>query len=194
MRIAAASALVLVLGSSASADRGAGASLDFGYVRSRVAVTDRTALDGDLARFGIRISSGRHFHFGAEVDDGQIEGNSKLPSGYVARSTEPPPPSTSINELEGNTLNLRAYAGLHSLVGRVMFGGDAVLGVRDTWVSSNGGPDIAGYKKEPALELRTRVEVFLSDTLTIGMVASTDVVERRNVSLALLLSFNFITR
>ncbi|GEM_PF-3779211 len=187
MRIAPAF-LVLLASSSAFAERGSGATLDFGYVRSRVAVTDQTALDADLARFGIRISVGKNFHFGGEVDDGRLEGHTSVPTRTVARTTGGEGYS---GPLGGNSLGIKAYAGLHTLRGPVMFGGDAALGVRDTNVTSDLGMDIAGRKKEPMLELRARAELFLTDTMTLGLVASTDTLEHRNVSLAAVFSLNF---
>lgn len=188
MRIAAASVLVLVASSSAYADRGQGASFDFGYVRSRVGVTDRTALDGDQARFGIRIGTGRRFHFGAEVDNGRVAGSTSLPNNSVARTTGG---ESYSGPLGGNSLNLKAYGGVHTVAGKLMFGGDAALGVRDTWVESDAGMDVAGFKKEPLIELRARAEYFFTDSMTFGAVASTDMLDRRNVSLAAVFSLNF---
>lgn len=186
MRIVASSLLVLALASPAFADRGQGASFDFGDVRSRVAVTDHTALDGDLARFGIKIALGRHFHVGGEAEEGSLAGTSSLPAGAVARQTAEP-----MGPLGGNTLGIKAYAGVHTVTGPWMFGADAALGLRDSWVSGDQGPDIAGRKGEPLLEVRTRADVFITRTLTLGAIASTDMLERRNVSLAAVLSLNF---
>lgn len=188
MRIAPA-LLVLLASSSAYADRGSGASFDFGYVRSKVAVSDATALDANQARFGIRISVGKNFHFGGEVDDGVVEGHTSLPNRSVARTTGG---ESYSGPLGGNSLGLKAYAGLHSIRGNFMFGGDAALGVRDTWVESDAGMDVAGYKKEPMIELRARAEYFLTDSMALGAMATTDMLEKRNVSLALMFSLNFM--
>jgi hypothetical protein len=190
MRIAVASVLVLVASAGgAYADNGKGVSFDFGYVRSRVAVTDHTALDADQARFGIRIGTGRHFHFGAEVDNGRLTGHTSLPTNTVARTTGG---ESYSGPLGGNSLNLKAFAGLHTVRSKVMFGGDAALGVRDTWVESDAGMDVAGYKKQPVIEVRARAEFFLTDAMTVGAVASSDLLDRRNVSLAAVFSLNFI--
>jgi hypothetical protein len=188
MRFAAISVLVLMASTSAHAERGKGASFDFGYVRSRIAVTDNTALDADQARFGIRIGTGKLFHFGAEVDNGRVAGTTPIPTNTVARTSGGEPFS---GPLGGNSLNLKAYGGLHAISGRLMFGGDAALGVRDTWVESDAGMDVAGFKKEPLIELRARAEYFLTDAMTLGAVASTDMLDRRNVSLAAVFSLNF---
>lgn len=187
MRIAAASVLVLVAG-TAHADRGSGASFDFGYVRSQIGVSDQSALDADQARFGIRIGTGRYFHFGAEVDNGRLTGHASAPSGSLARTSGG---YTYEGPLGGTSLELKAYGGLHTLHGPLMFGGDAVLGVRDTSVESDLGKDIAGYKKQPVLEMRARAEYFLTPTMTLGAVAATDMLDRRNVSLAAVFSLNF---
>jgi hypothetical protein len=186
MRIAP-SLLVLCLASHAHAD--SGVSFDFGYVRNRVAVTDQTALGGELARFGIRVSLRKYFHFGAEAEEGRLAGTSSLPSGTVARTSggglEPTGP------LEGNTLSLKAVAGVHNRVGPFMFSADLAAGVRDSWVSSDLGPDVAGYKNEPLLELRSRGDVWLSSSTTLGLVASTDVRERRDVAVAAVFALHF---
>ena len=188
MRIAAASVLVLVASSSVYADRGSGASFDFGYVRSRVGVTDATALDADQARFGIRIGTGEHFHFGAEVDNGRLTGHTSLPDRAVARTVGGP---AYEGPLGGNSLNLKAYAGVHTVHRSLMFGGDAALGLRDTWVESDEGMDVAGFKKQPVIEMRARAEYFLTPAMTLGAVAATDMLDRRNVSLAAVFSLNF---
>jgi hypothetical protein len=183
MRIAA-SVLVLLFASQAHAEKGL--SLDFGYVRSRVSVTDQTAIGGESGRFGIRVSLARYFHFGAEAEEGVLAGTTSLPAGAVARTTgEPQGP------LEGNTLALKAFAGAHARVGSLMFGGDLAVGVRDTWVSSDLGMDVAGRKDETLLELRTRADLWLTSTTTIGAVASTDLIEHRDVSLAAVFALHF---
>jgi hypothetical protein len=189
MRIALSLVMVLLVASQAYADSGSGAAFDFGYTRNRVAVSDHTALDGDTVRFGIRVSLGRHFHFGGEAEEGQLAGTTAQPAGYVARtSTEQPPVA---GPLDGNTLGLKAYAGVHAQAGSFLFGADLAGGVRDTWVSSDLGMDVAGYKNEPLLEVRTRADLLLGDSVSIGAVASTDMFERRNVALGAVLSLQF---
>lgn len=185
MRIAT-SLLVLAIAVPAHAERGSGASFDFGYAVNRVAVTDQTTLDGEVGRFGLRVSLGRYFHFGGEVEEGRIAGTTSLPSGNVARTSR-----ELDGPLEGNTLGLKAYAGVHSTLGPFMVGADVAGGVRDTMVSSDLGPDVAGRKNEALVEVRGRADVFLTRTLTLGVVASTDVIERRNVSLGAVLSLHF---
>ncbi len=185
MRIAA-SLFVVALASPAYADTGSGVSFELGYLRNRVAVTDNTALDGQVGRFGIRVSLGPHFHFGGEAEEGSIAGTTSLPNGVVARST-----SELEGPLEGNTLGLKAYAGVHANAGMFQVGADLAGGVRDTWVSSDRGMDVAGRKNEPLLEARTRADLWLTRSMTIGAVASTDLIERRNVSLGAVLSLQF---
>jgi hypothetical protein len=190
MRIAAASVLVILASTSAYADNGKGASFDFGYVRSRVGVTDNTALDADQLRFGIRIGTGKHFHFGAEVDNGRVTGEITS-TRHLARTVGGEQQPGYVGPLGGNSLNLKAYAGVHTVRRSMMFGGDAALGVRDTWVESDLGMDVAGFKKQPVVELRARAELFLTRSMTVGAVASTDMLDRRNVSLAAVFSMNF---
>jgi hypothetical protein len=174
--------------STAAAD--IGASLDLGYVRSRVAVTDQTALDAELLRFAIRASPWRHFHFGAECEEGSLSGSTTLPGGAIARTTSPLPESP----LGGNTLGLKAYAGVHADAGRLRLGADLALGRRDTWVESDLGPDVAGRKYEPLMELRSRADLWLTNKMTFGVSAASDLLERRNVSLAFLVALNFDRR
>jgi hypothetical protein len=185
MRIAP-SLFVLAVASQAHADTGA--SFDLGYVRNRVAVTDQTSLPGELARFGIKISLGEHIHFGAEAEEGRIAGQSSLPDGSVARSTNPDEP---IGPLEGNTLGLKAFAGAHTNVGAFIFGADVAAGMRDTWVSGDGGMDIAGRKDEPLLELRSRADVRLTPSTTLGASVATDVFEPKDISVAAIFALHF---
>ena len=70
-------------------------------------------------------------------------------------------------------------------------GADVAGGFRDSWVSSDAGMDVAGRKKEPLVEVRSRADVFLTRTATIGLVAGSDVLERRDVSLAVVFGLNF---
>ena len=178
------SLFLLAIASPAGADTGA--SFDFGYARSRVAVTDQTAIGGDFGRFAIRVWAGRYFHFGAECEEGALAGTTAIPSGAVARTTDEP-----AGPLEGNTLGLKMFAGAHTNLGAFTFGGDLAGGVRDTWVSSDLGMDVAGRKGEPLLELRSRLDVSLTPRMTLGAVASTDLLERRDVSIGAVFALRF---
>jgi hypothetical protein len=187
MRIVASLFVLTLASTQARADKGA--SFELGYVRNQVAVTDQTALGGQSGRFGIRITLGPHIHFGGEAEEGSLAGTAG-PSGVVARggtsgSTELAGP------LEGNTLGLKAYAGAHTRLGAFMVGADLAGGMRDTYVSSIAGMDVAGRKNEPLLEARTRVDFFLSTSLTIGAMASADMIERRDVSIGAVLGLHF---
>jgi hypothetical protein len=176
--------LVVAIASPAYADRGV--SFDFGYARNRVAVTDQTALDGELGRFGLKVSLGRYFHFGGEAEEGRLAGTSSIPSGAVARTTDEPQ-----GPLEGNMLGLKLYAGAHANVGAFIVGADVAAGMRDTWVSSDLGMDVAGRKNEALLELRSRADVRMSPSTTLGVVATSDMLERRNVSLGAVFALHF---
>ena len=176
MRIAA---LLVLLPSIAHAD--SGVSLDFGYLHSRVAVADDTTVAGGVGRFAIGISFKRHFHAGAEAEEGWLSGTTSLPDGAVARTS-----SGAESPLEGNMLALKAFAGVHANAGVLRVAADVAGGFPDTWVSSDLGPDVAGRKNEPLLELRTRLDLWLSQTMTVGVATSTDVIERRDVSVGLI--------
>lgn len=183
---------------SAAAHADDGTSIDLGYVRSRVAVTDQTALDASLVRFAIRISVDRrvpHLHLGAEVEEGSLRGTTTLNGGAVARTA---PGSASMetvtpgNEspLGGNVLALKAFAGLHANAGRVRLSADVAAGMRDAWVESDLGPDVAGRKYEGLLEVRSRIDFRVTPRFLVGATASGDLLERRDVSLGLLLSLD----
>lgn len=186
MRIAARYLVsaVVVLPSIAHAD--SGVSFDFGYLHSRVAVADETTIAGGVGRFGIGISFHRHFHAGAEAEEGWLSGTTSLPDGAVARTA-----STTASPLEGNMLALKTFAGVHANAGILRVAADVAAGFRDTWVSSDLGPDVAGRKNEPLLELRTRLDLWLSQTMTVGVATSTDVIERRDVSVGLIFALQF---
>jgi hypothetical protein len=180
------SLLVLVVASS-SAHAENGLSLELGYLRNRVAVTDQTVLGGEAVRFTIKVSNGPHFHWGAVAEEGRLSGSTTLPGGAVARSTGEPQASP----LEGNTLGLKLFAGAHTTAGRLMFSSDLAGGMRDTWVSSDLGTDVAGRKKAALVELRARADVWLSSMTTIGAVATADLLERRDVSVGLVFALHF---
>ncbi len=185
MRFGPTLLLLVVASSSAHAEKGL--SLELGYLRNRVAVTDHTALGGEAVRFTIKVSHGAFFHWGAEAEEGRLSGVTTLAGGAVARSTGRPQPSP----IEGNTLGLKLLAGAHMTFGRLMFSSDLAAGVRDTWVSSDAGNDVAGRKKAPLVELRGRADVWLSSTTTIGAVAAADMLERRDVSVGLVFALHF---
>jgi hypothetical protein len=175
--------LVLVcLAGAAHADTGA--RFDFGLMRSRIAITDNTAMSGEMARFGVGFAVSRHVHVGAEVEEGWMTGDA-LPDGAVARSGEsslPPGP------LDGNTLDMKLVGGLHTDVGAFRVSGDLAGGLRDTSVSSDLGMDIAGRKKEPLLEVRTRLDMFVTKAWTVGVIAGADTLERRDLSVGAIVS------
>lgn len=187
MRIAP-SLIVLCIASQAHADRGL--SLELGYLRNRVAVTDQTALDGQAARFSIRLTVRRHFHWGVEAEEGRLEGTTALPNGAIAR-TQGSTQQLQESPLEGNTLGLKLFGGVHGNTGPVMFGADLAGGMRDTWVSSDQGPDVAGYKNAPLLEVRTRADLWLTRSMTLGAVATSDLRERRDISLGVVFAMHF---
>jgi hypothetical protein len=187
--IVAGSLGLLVAAVPAHADRTL--SLDFGYLQNQIAVTDQTAMQGSFGRFGIRMS-GRYFHAGAEAEEGWLSGSTWEDYGYVARADGTTPTPTSSSPLSGNTLALKLVGGAHTSIGSSLtVGADLAYGVRDTWVSSDRGMDVAGRKDEPLLEARTRVDYWLTPALTLGAVASTDLHERRDTSLGAILAIHF---
>jgi hypothetical protein len=171
-----AALLVVCLASIAHADDG-GARIDFGLMHSQVAITDQTAITGSVARFGVGFAFARHLHAGAEVEEGWMTGNVLTTGGGVARTGLPVGPMT------GNTLDLKMVAGLHTDTGAFRISGDVAGGLRDTSVSTDAGMDVAGRKKEAVLELRTRVDMFVTRAWTVGVVAGADTLERRDVSI-----------
>jgi hypothetical protein len=189
MRILAS---LLVVAAAGSAHADTGVSFDFGYLHNKVAVTDQTAIGGDVGRFAISISTGRYFHFGAEAEEARLAGSTPLPDGAVARTTGETTPTPTQGPLDGNMLGLKMFAGGHVRSGLFMFGADVAGGVRDTWVSSDAGNDVAGRKGEPLLEVRSRADFFITPTATLGVVASTDLIERRDVGLGAVFALHFM--
>jgi hypothetical protein len=190
--------VVFVLASAATAHADDGVSLDLGYVRSRVAVTDQTALDASLVRFAIRVSMDKrmpHLHWGAEAEEGSLRGTTSLSNGAVARTApgSASPESVSFGNdspLDGNVLALKVFAGMHANSGPFRLTADVAAGMRDAWVESDLGPDVAGRKEEGLLEVRSRIDFRLSPRFLVGATASSDLIERRDVSVALLLAFD----
>lgn len=170
-----AALLVVCLAPTAYAD-GGGARFDFGLMHSQVAVTDQTTITGSVARFGVGFAFARHLHAGAEVEEGWMTGNALL-GGGVARTGQPASP------LDGNTLDIKVVTGLHTDISVFRLSGDVAAGLRDTSVSTDEGMDIAGRKKETLLELRTRADMFVTKSWTVGVVAGADTLERHDVSI-----------
>jgi len=175
-------AIVLVCAASTAYADG-GARFDFGLVHSQIAVTDQTAISGSMARFGVGFAINRHVHAGAEVEEGWMSGDA-LPDGAIARSGG----ALGTGPLSGNTLDMKLVGGLHTDVSAFRISGDIAAGMRDTSVSTDLGTDIAGRKKEPLLELRTRVDMFVTHTWTVGLIAGADTLERHDVSIGAIVS------
>ena len=200
MRTVTASLLVVAaLVAPATAD--SEVAFEIGYVRNQVAVTDQTALAGQAVRFSMRVNRGRFFHAGVEAEEGILTGSTRQPGGAVARlapdadvemSPDVTTPLGPESPLDGNTLALKVFGGVHTNLGsRVQVASDLALGFRDTWVDSDLGKDIAGYKMAPLFEVRTRVDVLLSQRMALGAVATTDLGDRRDKSLGLVLGMRF---
>jgi len=117
-----------------------------------------------------------------------VSGSTSRPDGTLARTSTDPPIE---GPLSGNTLGLKAVAGVHAETGMFRFAADIAGGMRDTWVSGDLGMDIAGRKNEPLLEMRTRADVWLTDTMTLGAQVSSDVIERRDLAVAALFALHF---
>ncbi len=199
MRTAAiAPVLALVLASPALA-LADGTSFDLGYVRSRVGVTDQTALDANMVRFAIRLDVDqriKYFHFGVEAEEGSLHGTTSLTNGAVARiapgemqpgTTQPLGPESP---LYGNVLALKTVVGIHANTQLLRVSADLGGGFRDAWVESDQGTDVAGRKGEALLEVRSRLDVRVSPRLLVGMTATTDLIEKRDVSVGIVLAFD----
>ena len=180
--------ILLVVAAPARAERTL--SLDFGYLQNQIAVTDQTAMQGSFGRFGIRMS-GHLLHAGVEAEEGWLTGQTWEDYGYVARADGTTPTPTNASPLSGNTLALKMVGGAHTRVGSLTLGADLAYGFRDTWVSSDRGMDVAGRKNEALLEARTRVDYWLGPSFTLGLVASTDLHERRDTSVGAILALHF---
>ncbi len=146
----------------------------------------------------MKVSRGRHVHVGAEAEEGLLEGTTRLPNGNVARlapDADPMTTSTTLgpaSPLEGNTLALKLFAGVHSdLARRFVISTDVAVGFRDTWVSSDLGTDVAGRKNALLLEARTRLDFRMSPRSTVGAIATTNLVDRRDMSLGLMFGLHF---
>ena len=174
-----ASLVVVCLASTAYAD--GGARVDFGLMHSQIAISDQTALSGSMARFGVGFALHHHFHVGAEVEEGWMSGQA-LPDGAVARTGLPAGP------LSSNTVDMKVVSGLYTDVGAFRVSGDLAAGLRDTTVSTDLGTDVGGRKKEPLLEVRTRLDLFVARAWTVGVIAGADTLERRDVSIGAVVS------
>jgi hypothetical protein len=178
---------VLLASATAHAD---GVAIDLGLAQGRVAVTDRTDLTAKVMRFALRGDLDhwvRYLHIGAEAEEGTLSGSTSLSGGAVARTDPESSPGavtvTTTSPLEGNVLALKAFVGFHANAGMLRLGADVATGRRDSWVSGDAGMDVAGRKWESLFELRSRVDVRVSERWLVGAMAATDLLEHRDVSL-----------
>jgi hypothetical protein len=158
-------------------------SFDLGYMWDRVALSDRTSIDGTAVRFGFRVSLGI-VHFGAEVDDAQLAGTTTVSDGAIARTMTVPAGSP----LVGTMVAPKVVFGVHTRARAFTIAADVAGGVRDTGVDADWANDIAGKKMEPLVEARTRVDWWLGQSWTVGAMASTDVLIRDDVSFGVMLA------
>jgi hypothetical protein len=158
-------------------------SFELGYLWDRVALSDRTAIDGRLVRFGFRVNMGA-LHFGAEVDDAWLSGTTQVPDGAIARTMTLPAGSP----VSGTMVAPKVVFGVHTRMRMLTLGADLAGGLRDTGVDTDYGNDVAGRKMEPLVEARTRLDWWLGQSWTIGAMASTDVFVRNDLSFGLMLA------
>lgn len=157
--------------------------LDVGYMWDRVAVSDHTAIDGRLVRFGFSVMLDV-VHFGAEVDDSWLEGTTTVPDGQLARTMTVPAGSP----LTGAMVAPKAFVGVHTSPRVFTLAAELAGGVRDTSVSSDTQNDFAGRKKEPLLEARSRIDYQIAPSWSIAAVASGDVLVRNDLSFGVMLA------
>src|SRR5262249_14199456 len=139
---------------TARAESPATVSFDLGYMWDRVAVSDQTAVGGNLVRFGFRVAFDV-VHFGAEVDDSWLQGTTTVPDGAIARTMTVPAGSP----ITGPMVAQKLVAGVHThLHGSLAFAAELAGGVRDTGVDTDFGNDVAGKKLEPLVEARSRLD------------------------------------
>jgi len=174
-------ALITFVGLASTAYADGGARVEFGLMHSQIAISDQTALSGSMARFGVGFALHHHFHMGAEVEEGWMSGQA-LPDGAVARMGLPAGP------LASNTVDMKVVSGLYTDIGAFRVSGDLAAGLRDTTVATDLGTDVGGRKKEPLLEVRTRLDMFVARAWTVGVVAGADTLERRDVSIGAVFS------
>jgi hypothetical protein len=174
---------IIVLSASGARAEPAVVSFDLGYLWDRVAVSDHTAIDGRLVRFGFRVNWSA-LHFGAEVDDSWLSGTTQVPDGAIARTMTVPAGSP----VSGTMVAPKVVFGVHTRARMFTVAADLAGGLRDTGVDTDYGNDSAGRKMEPLVEARTRLDCWLGNSWTIGAMASTDVFIRNDLSFGLMLA------
>jgi hypothetical protein len=157
---------------AAHADHPAVVSFDLGYLWDRVAVSDRTAIDGRLVRFGFRVSMGA-VHFGAEVDDSWLDGTTQVPDGQLARAPAGSPPTMvpAGSPVTGTMVAPKVVFGVHTRARMFTLATDLAGGVRDR--RRHRLRHGRRSKMEPLVEARTRVDWWLGPSWSVGAMAST---------------------
>lgn len=187
MRHLLAIVVVSVLAAPSAHADPAGLSLDLGYLWDHVQVTDQTVVAGQAVRFGMRVALGRHFHFGGEAEESRLSGMTPIPGGQIARTTS----MTMSTPVDGTMIAPKFLVGAHAIAGSLTAMAELACGVRDTEVSSIYGYDIAGRKKEALVEGRALLAYWVSPTITVGAVASTDVLTPGDLAFGLSLGLHF---
>lgn len=170
---------------SAPDHRSAATWWELGALHVRNDLGNHTVLAGDVSRFGVRVVFARHFYAGGELDIGRISDH--IAADGAARMLG----VTSAGPVSGTIAAVHAVAGVRATSGMVTAGIELATGVRHSDARTSYGIQLADVTEAPALDGRTRVDVWLTPHLTIGASASIDLLVPSEIAVGLFAGWHF---
>jgi len=171
-----------------------GSWVDFGLMYGHIEPVAGTLLSTEFVRFGPRASLNRFLYVGAEVDIGKISGVDPSETNAIARdgsstTTMPEDPAAAIT---GGTLAAaKAVIGVHVMTGPLSGAAEFSAGVRDYMLEDAIGQFGQAYFGG-VYEVHGRHDLWATRSLTVGALASLDLVDRNDVSLGVVVGFHFV--
>lgn len=173
-----------------------GGWLDFDYLWGHFTPVAGTTMTADLVRFGPRVAIGRFLYVGAEIDVGALSGASGAPTTALARDGATSPSSTPgaadmMASIGGGTYVAgKALAGARMFLGPVSGSVELAAGVRDYVLHDAVDRSLGGYFGS-AYEAHARIDLWATSKLTIGALANTDLANKSDFSVGVVLGVHF---
>lgn len=171
-----------------------GSWLDVGLMYGRVEPISGASLSTEFVRFGPRVSLNRFLYVGAEVDIGHLSGTAPPPTDITARtgsSTDAMSDPLAAVAGGGTLAAGKALVGAHLMAGPLSGAAEFSAGVRDYMTRDALGQFGQGYFGA-VYEVHGRLDLWATQSLTVGALASVDLEDRNDVSLGVVVGFHFV--
>lgn len=151
---------------------------DFGFLVTRLDVGLAAPVNGELVRFGPRANVGPHVYIGGELDAGRVSGDASVPG--VARTTGGQVMPTS--SFDGTFGAVKGVVGAHASAGSLSGGAELAAGIRHASLSTLYGTEVAVVQAQPVVEAHARLDLWLSQSVTVGALAGVDLSQHQDVT------------